>query len=466
MHGKMKGDGNLKDTKELGEEKVFKLLLKYSIPAIVGMLVNALYNVIDRVFVGNGVNSLAIAGTTIAFPIMLMIMGFAMLIGIGANSLVAIKLGQQKKAEAEHIMGNALILLIIISLVISAIGLIFLTPILKAFGASDTVLPYARDFLSIILWGTVFQSVGFGMNNFIRSSGSPMTAMMTMIIGAVINVILNPLFIFVFNWGIKGSAAATVISQAVSAVWVLYYFTTKKSSLKLYKKNFKLNMKTTTSIMAIGSAPFLMQISSSVQNVILNKSLESYGGDIAVTSMGVVMAIMNLMLMPIFGINQGVQPIIGYNYGAKKYDRVKEALKLAIITATIFVAIGFITIRLFPEQYVGMFNRKDTELVAFGSHALLMFTTFLPLIGFQIVSANYFQAVGKPKQAAILSLSRQILILIPALLILPKFFGIEGVFSAGPLADILSSLMTGAWLFFELRHLDNKHSETLEIKEA
>ncbi len=458
---KLKGEESLKDSKQLGEEKVSSLLLKYSIPAIVGMLVNALYNVIDRVFVGNGVNSLAIAGTTIAFPIMLIIMAFAMLIGIGANSLVAIKLGQQKKEEAEHIMGNALILLIIISIIISAIGLIFLTPILKAFGASETVLPYARDFLSIILWGTVFQSVGFGMNNFIRSSGSPMTAMMTMIIGAVINVILNPLFIFVFKWGIKGSATSTVISQAVSAVWVLYYFNSKKSSLKLYKKNFKLDIKTVKSIMAIGSAPFLMQIASGVLNVIMNKSLESYGGDIAVTSMGVVMAIMNLMLMPIFGINQGAQPIIGYNYGAKKYDRVKETLKLAITAATIFVVVGFITIRLFPQQYVAIFNKKDTQLIAFGSHALLSFTTFLPVIGFQIVSANYFQAVGKPKQAAILSLSRQVLILIPALIILPKFFGIEGVFSAGPLADLISSLITGTWLFFELRQLDSKHSETL-----
>jgi putative MATE family efflux protein len=456
----------MKDTKQLGEEKISKLLLKFSVPAIVGMLVNALYNVIDRVFVGNGVNSLAIAGTTIAFPLMLIIMAFAMLIGIGANSLVSIKLGEQKKEQAELIMGNAFVLLIIISISISAIGLIFLTPILKAFGASEAVLPYARDFMSIILWGTVFQSIGFGMNNFIRAEGSPKIAMLTMIIGAILNTILNPLFIFVFHWGIKGSATATIISQAVSASWVLYYFMSGKSVLKLQKKNFKLNKHFVGRIMALGSAPFIMQIASSVLNVIMNKSLDIYGGDIAVTAMGVVMAIMNLMLMPIFGINQGVQPIIGYNYGAKKYDRVKEALKLAIIAATVLVTIGFITIRLFPQQYVAMFNRKDAELVIFGSHALLMFTTFLPAIGFQVVAANYFQAVGKPKQAGILSLSRQVLILIPALLILPKFFQIEGVLAAGPLADIISSLITGTWLFFELRSLTNRHEESLELKEA
>jgi putative MATE family efflux protein len=454
------------NTKQLGEEKVSSLLLKFSVPAIIGMLVNALYNVVDRVFVGNGVNSLAIAGTTIAFPLMLIIMACSMLIGIGANSLVSIKLGEQKKDEAELIMGNAFILLIAISLVISIIGLIFLTPILKTFGASEAVLPYARDFMGIILIGTVFQSIGFGMNNFIRAEGSPKIAMLTMIIGAVLNTILNPIFIFVFNWGIKGSATATIISQAVSAAWVLHYFMSGKSVLKLYKKNFKLDVRVIKTIMALGSAPFLMQAAASVLNVIMNRSLDMYGGDIAVSAMGVVMAIMNLMLMPIFGINQGVQPIIGYNYGAKKYDRVKEALKLAIIAATVIVTIGFLTIRIFPNQYVAMFNRKDTELVVFGSHALLIFTTFLPIIGFQIVSANYFQAVGKPKQAAILSLSRQVLILIPALLILPKFFGINGVFSAGPLADLVASVVTGAWLFYELRHLDSKHAETLELKEA
>jgi putative MATE family efflux protein len=460
------GDGLVNNTKLLGEEKVLKLLLKFSIPAIIGMLVNALYNVVDRIFIGRGVDALGIAGTTIGFPIMLVIMGFAMLIGIGANSLVSIRLGEKKKDDAELIMGNAFILLILVSAIISILGLIFLTPLLKVFGASEAVLPYAKEYLRIILLGTVFQSVGFGMNNFIRSEGNPKIAMMTMLIGAILNTILDPLFIFVFKWGMSGAALATIISQAASAVWVLYHFLSGKGTLRLRKKYFKLQMNTVVKIAAIGAAPFAMQMAASLQNVILNKSLVNYGGDVAVSGMGIVMSIMTLMIMPLFGINQGVQPIIGYNYGAKKYDRVKEALKLGIIAATIIVCVGFIAIRLFPSQFVSMFNKNDAGLIEFATHALKVFTIFLPIIGFQIIASNYFQAVGKPKQASILSLSRQVLLLIPALLIFPRFFGINGVLAAGPFSDIMSSLITGTWLFFELRHLDNKHAETLEIKEA
>jgi putative MATE family efflux protein len=454
------------NTKLLGEEKVLKLLLKFSIPAIIGMLVNALYNVVDRIFIGRGVDALGIAGTTIGFPIMLVIMGFAMLIGIGANSLVAIRLGEKKKDEAELIMGNAFILLIIVSTIISILGLIFLEPLLKAFGASEAVLPYAKEYLKIILLGTVFQSVGFGMNNFIRSEGNPKIAMMTMLIGAILNTILDPLFIFVFDWGMSGAALATIISQAVSAAWVLYHFLGGKGTLRLRRKHFKLHMSTVGKIAAIGAAPFAMQMAASLQNMIMNKSLVNFGGDVAVSGMGIVMSIMTLMIMPLFGINQGVQPIIGYNYGAKKYDRVKEALKLGIIAATIIVCVGFAAIRLFPNQFVSMFNKNDANLIEFSIHALKRYTIFLPIIGFQIVASNYFQAVGKPKQASILSLSRQVLLLIPALLIFPRFFGLDGVISAGPFSDIMSSLITGTWLIFELRHLDNKHAETLEIKEA
>lgn len=455
----------MSSTRQLEEDKVLSLLLKFSIPAIVGMLVNALYNVVDRIFIGRGVGPLGIAATTIAFPMMIIIMAFSMLIGVGANSLVAIRLGEHKKDEAEHIMGNAFILLIIISLIITVIGLLFLNPLLHLFGSSESILPYAKEYLSIILYGTVFQTVGFGLNNFIRSEGNPKIAMATMLIGAILNTILDPLFIFAFKWGIAGGAYATIISQAVSAVWVLYHFTKGSSNLKLYKKYFKLNSSLFLQITAIGAAPFAMQLASSLQNVILNKSLIFYGGDIAVSGMGVVMSVMTLMLQPIFGINQGAQPIIGYNYGAKKFNRVKEALKLAIIGATIVVCIGFIAIRIFPQGFVKMFN-NDAGLVTFGTHALLRFTTFLPIIGFQIVSANYFQAIGKPKQAAFLSLSRQVLVLIPALLILPRFFGLEGVISAGPTADIVASIITGIVLFAELRHLDSKHAESLEFNEA
>lgn len=446
-------------SKQLGEGKISSLLLKFSIPAVTGMLVNALYNVVDTIFVGNGVGPLGIAGLTLGFPIMLVIMGFAMLVGIGATSLISIRLGQQRKEEAELIVGNAMILLILLSIVISLSGLIFINPILQLFGASEAVLPYAKDYLNIILWGAVFQSIGFGMNNFIRAEGSPHTAMYTMLIGAILNTILDPLFIFGFGWGVKGAAIATILSQAVSMIWVLYYFLGKKSLLKIRLKNLKLKAQVVGGIFAIGAAPFAMQIAASVITTILNKSLGIYGGDLAISGMGIVNRIAMLILMPVFGINQGAQPIIGYNYGALKFDRVKKTLILAISAATVVAVIGFTATRLFPGQLIGLFN-QDPVLLAFGTKALYIFLFFLPVIGFQIVSANYFQAVGKPKQAAFLSLSRQVVVLIPALLILPKFYGLDGVLMAGPVSDIVSSVITGVWLFIELKHLDRKHNES------
>lgn len=448
-------------SKQLGEEKVSKLLLKFSIPAIVGMLVNALYNVVDRIFIGHGVGALGIAGITIGFPIMLVIMAFAMLVGIGANSLISIRLGEKKKDEAELILGNAMVLLVCISLVISAVGLIFLEPLLRIFGASEAVLPYAKEYLGVILWGTVAQTIGFGMNNFIRAEGNPRIAMFTMLIGAILNTILDPIFIFIFGWGIRGAAIATVFSQIVSAAWVLYYFLGGKSTLKVHAKNLKLRLKIVTKIFTLGAAPFLMQIAASLLNTIMNKSLNFYGGDIAISGMGIVTSISTLILMPIFGINQGSQPVIGYNYGALKFDRVKKALKLAIIAATAVSCIGFVVTRAFPVQLVGLFNRTDEDLLNFGARAISIFLSFLPIIGFQIVSANYFQAVGKPRHSAFLSLSRQVLILIPALLILPRFFGLDGVLMAGPTADLISSMVTGVFLFRELRHLDARHEEIL-----
>ncbi|HNR05467.1 MAG TPA: MATE family efflux transporter [Bacillota bacterium] len=444
-------------SKQLGEEKISKLLLKFSIPAIVGMLVNALYNVVDRIFIGNSVGPLGIAGITIGFPIMLVIMAFAMLIGIGANSLISIRLGEQRKEEAELILGNAVVMLVITSMTISGTGLIFIEPLLRIFGASAAVLPYAKEYLSIILLGTVIQTVGFGMNNFIRAEGNPRIAMFTMIIGAILNTILDPIFIYVFGLGIRGAAIATVLSQAVSASWVLYHFFGGRSTLKVHTKNLRLHTPIVVKIVSLGAATFFMQMAASVLNAIMNKSLVIYGGDIAVSGMGVIMSIAMLILMPIFGINQGAQPIIGYNYGALEFDRVKKALKLAVAAATIITTIGFILTRVFPSQLILLFNRTDKDLLNFGTRAISIYLIFLPIIGFQIVSANYFQAVGKPKHAAFLSLSRQVLILIPALLILPLFFGLEGLLMAGPASDLISSVITGIFLIRELKNLDARH---------
>ncbi|MEL7565926.1 MAG: MATE family efflux transporter [Dehalobacterium sp.] len=451
-------------SKQLGEDNILQLLLKFSIPAIVGMLVQALYNVVDRIFIGQGVGSLGIAGVTIGFPIMIVMMAFGMLVGIGTTSLISLRLGEQKKDEAELIMANGMVLLIVISLALSLLGLVFLNPLLKLFGASSDVLPYAGEYLSIILLGGLFQGIGFGMNNFIRAEGNPRMAMMTMLIGAILNIILDPIFIFTFDWGIRGAALATIISQGISSAWVLYYFLGGKSLLKIRVHYFSLQASVVGQIFLIGSAPFAMQLAASILNAILNKSLVVYGGDVAVSAMGVVNSVAMLILMPIFGLNQGAQPIIGYNYGAGNFERVKETVKLAVTAATAFVIVGFFVVEMFPESIIRLFNREDLQLIELGAHALQVFLIALPIIGFQIVSANYFQAVGKPKQAMILSLSRQVLVLIPAVLILPRFFELNGILYAGPLSDVISSIITGVWIFQELKSLDQKQQEKLAFQ--
>ncbi|HLV30926.1 MAG TPA: MATE family efflux transporter [Chitinispirillaceae bacterium] len=445
---------------ELGTGKIGSLLLKFSLPAIVGMVVNALYNVADRAFVGKGVGSLAIAGITVSFPVMLVLMGFGMLIGLGANSLISIRLGEKKKAEAEQILGNSIVLLIIVSVFLTASGLIFLKPLLDLFGASSSVLPFASSYLKIILIGSIFQHIGFGMNNFIRGEGNPKVAMFTMLIGGILNIILDPLFIFVFKWGIEGAAAATVISQMVSAIWVLSYYFSGKSLLKIHFKNFKLNWNVAKSIFVLGSAPFSMQIAASMVNTLLNKQLSYHGGDLALSAMGIVFSIGMLFLMPIFGINQGAQPIIGYNYGARQFNRVKKTHLLSSVVATVITTTGFFAAVFLPEVIIGFFNSGDNDLIELGSHAMRIFLSMFPIVGFQIVTSNYFQAVGKPHQAMLLSLSRQVLLLIPFLFVLPGIWGLNGVFASGPAADFGASLLAGTLFYFEMKSLQRKHDAT------
>lgn len=445
-------------SKQLGEKSVGKLLLSFSIPAIVGMLVNALYNIVDRIFIGQGVGTLAISGITVDFPIMLVIMAFAMLIGLGATTLISIRLGENRKEEAERIVGNALTLFLIVSAAISVLGFAFLKDLLELFGASNEVLPYASDYMGIILFGVVFQMIGMGMNNFIRAEGNPKMAMWTMLIGAVLNTALDPVFIFVFRMGVRGAAVATVISMAVAAVWVLHYFLfSGKNTLKIRLVNLAPDPKTVRAIFAIGMAPFAMQLSSSLVVSVFNRSLSNYGGDVAIAAMGIINSIAMLILMPIFGINQGSQPIIGYNYGSRSYDRVKKALTLSMLAATVISSAGFFVTQFLSSQMIEAFNRNDPTLISVGAHGMRIYLMMLPIIGFQIAGSNYFQAVGKPKTAMFLSLSRQLIILVPMLLILPNFLGLDGVWTSGPIADGASSVMTGLFLFYELKKLTKKH---------
>jgi len=445
----------------LEKERIGKLLFEFSLPAIIGMMVMASYNIVDRIFVGRGVGALAISGIAITFPAIIIFMAFAMLVGIGATAVISIRLGEKKTEQAEETLGNALTLAIIISILLTAIFYAFLDPILKAFGGSGEVFQYAKEFSQIMLIGGVFQMVSFTMNNIIRGEGNPKMAMTTMIIGAVLNTVLNPIFIFGLHWGIRGSAWATVFSQGVSTAWVLAYFFGKKSHVHFHYRNLKLKKDIVLKIFSIGVSPFTMQIAASIVIVIFNKSLQHYGGDLAIASMAITNAVAMFILMPIFGINQGVQPIIGYNFGAKLYARVRRVFILAIYAATIICVLGFIVVMFLSTYIVDFFAKGNFELIDIGSRAIRIYLLMLPFLGYQIVNAAYFQAIGKAKNAMILTVTRQVVFLIPAILILPQFFNLDGVWMAGPVADSMSAILSAIFLYNELRILKKLERENI-----
>ena len=440
-------------TNQMSTESIPKLLLKFSLPAIVGLLVNALYNIVDSIFVGRGVGDLGLAGVTVCFPIVTIFIACIMLIGMGATALISIRLGEEKQSEAETIVGNALVLFLIIGLALTVFGLMFLKKILILFGASQNVLPYSTDYMKIILPGSVLLAIGTGMNNFIRAEGNPKVAMNTMLIGTITNIILDYIFIFIFGWGIKGAAAATVIAYAVTSSWVLYYFIAGSSFLKIRIENLRLKKPVAVQITKLGFPTFVIQVTSSIQQLILNRSLARYGGDLALAVIGVIMSITAFLVMPAMGISQGAQPIIGFNKGAKQYGRVKETLQLAVISATLVITVGFVISKIWPAQLIGLFNKKP-ELIKLGMHGMDIFFKLIPLVGVQMLGSSYFQAVGKANQATILGLSRQVLIFIPLLIILPHFWGLEGVWWSAPLSDLGAFILTGAWLLVEIRQLD------------
>lgn len=451
----------------LGEEKISKLLIQFSVPAIIGMMVNTLYNIIDRMYIGNisGIGSLAITGVGITMPIMTIILAFGMLVGIGTSARVSLKLGEHKKEEAEKHIGNAFTLIAIISLVITIIGFIGLDDILKMFGASPDTEVYAREYMQIIFAGTIFNMLGFGLNHSIRSDGNPKVAMFTMLIGAGINIVLDPIFIFVFDMGVRGAAIATVISQIVSTVWILYYFTKGSSFLKIRKENLKLNKTVILSIFSIGMSPFSMQVAQSIVQVLANNSLKEHGGDLAIGAMTIITSIAMIFMMPIFGLNQGSQPIIGYNYGAKQYHRVKQTVKYSAMVATLIVTFGWIVVQFMPTILIKIFN-NDPSLVNIAIPGMRIYLLMLPVIGFQVVSSNYFQAIGKAKISMFLSLLRQVILLIPCMIILPKIFGLTGVWISGALSDGIASLITGILFYISVKKLkDNKEEIDLNNRE-
>jgi len=441
----------MNQTKELGTESIGKLLFKFSVPAITGMIVNALYNIVDRMYIGHikGVGSYALSGLAITFPISIIIMAFGMLVGIGASAVISIRLGEKNVDAADNILGNSLIIITIISMVLGLFGVLFLNKILVIFGASKNSIPYAKAYIQIILMGAVFQNIGFGINNIIRAEGNPKMAMFTMVFGAIINIILDPIFIFVFNMGIQGAAIATIISQAFNTILVLRYFTFQNSGsvLKIKRINLKPNTHIIKEIFAIGMAPFSMQIASSLVIILYNKGLYAYGGDLAIAAMGILNSISMLIFMPIFGISQGIQPIIGYNYGAKLYSRVLKVLKFAIIAGTCIATIGFIGVQLFARQLIGVFVGNNVDLINLGARGLRIDLMFLPILGFQILGASYFQAINEAKTSMLLSILRQVIVLIPLILVLPLIFKLDGLWLSQPCADIIATALTAFFLY-------------------
>ncbi|WP_308779207.1 MATE family efflux transporter [uncultured Clostridium sp.] len=452
----------MSNQKHLGDAPIGKLLLQYSIPAIIGMVVNALYNIVDRMFIGNipDIGSLAITGVGITMPIMTIVLAFGMLIGIGTTANISLNLGKGNRTTAEKLLGNAFTLSIIVGLAIAITGTIFANPILNLFGASENTLFYAKEYIGIILLGCTFNILSFALNSTVRADGNPTMSSITMVIGCGANIILDYLFIFVLNLGVKGAALATIISQAITFFIILYYYTSGNSNLKLKIENFKLKKHLVTMTFAIGIAPFATQIANSLVQVIANNALKTYGSDLAIGAMTVISSLNIIFMMPIFGINQGCQPIIGFNYGAKKYERAKEAFKYATIAACVICIIGFISIQCFPTQIISLFN-NDPELTTLAIKGIRIYLLMMPVVGINIVATSYYQSIGKAKISMFVSLLRQVILLIPFTIILPKFIGLDGVWAAGACADSLSVIITLILLKKEFKQLDKMQLEKI-----
>lgn len=452
----------MSNQKHLGEAPIGKLLLQYSVPAIIGMIVNALYNIVDRMFIGNipNIGSLAITGVGITMPIMTIILAFGMLIGIGATANISLNLGKGNRPTAEKLLGNAFTLSIIVGLAIAIVGTICANPILNLFGASENTLFYAKEYLNIILLGCTFNILSFSLNSTVRADGNPKMSSFTMVIGCGTNIILDYVFIFILNLGVKGAALATIISQAITFFIILYYYTAGNSNLKLKVENFKLKKHLVTMTFAIGIAPFATQIANSLVQVIANNALKTYGSDLAIGAMTVISSLNIIFMMPIFGINQGCQPIIGFNYGAKKYERAKEAFKYATIAACVICIIGFISIQCFPTQIISLFN-NDPELTTLAIKGIRIYLLMMPVVGINIVATSYYQSIDKAKISMFVSLLRQVILLIPFTIILPKFIGLDGVWAAGACADSLSVIITLVLLKKEFKQLDKMQLEKI-----
>ena len=440
----------------LGTEKISKLMLKFSIPCIISLLVNSLYNIVDQIFIGWGVGYLGNGATNIVFPITMISLAFSLMLGDGAGAFLSIKLGEKKKEEASIGVGNAITLSVIVSTLLCIISLIFMPKLLSIFGATEALLPYAKNYGYIIAIGVPFMMIGTTLNSIIRSDGSPAYAMKTMVIGAILNTILDPIFIFIFKWGVTGAALATIMSQILTFILNLVYLK-KIKSIKINKKSFKLTKEATKKVSSLGISSFITQMSFVLVITVENNMLKKYGMDskfgpeIPITVLGIVMKISQILNSIIVGLAVGAQPILGYNYGAEKYDRVKDTLKTTLKVSLIISTIAFILFQAIPDKLIGLFGSGDELYIEFACMSFRIYLMLVIFNGVQVPSGIFFQAIGKSLKSAILSLSRQILFLIPAMIILGKLFKIKGVLYAGPLADTLAFILSIILIMHELK---------------
>ncbi|WP_292485922.1 MATE family efflux transporter [Methanohalobium sp.] len=435
----------MNDRRELlNNEKISNLLLKLSAPAIAGMVIQALYNIVDTIFVGKALGDASaqgIGGLTVAFPVQMIMAGLGLIIGIGGASIISRNLGSNNIDRAEKTLGNVIFLIFVFSALITVAVSLYINPIMKAFGATDTILPYAVDYLRIITYGCIFFIFAMATNNVVRAEGNANMAMFTMVIAGVTNIILDPVFIFGFGWGVKGAASATIISQIIGSLFLVYYLFSGKSVLKLHLKNLIPQYDIIKENITIGLSPFARQSSSSLMVVVLNNVLAIYGGDISIAVFGIINRLFMFIFMPMIGIVQGLQPIVGFNYGARNFERVMESVRLSIIVTTVMASIGFAIFYAFPEQLFGVFS-NDPNLINSGKSAIRIMVLVVPLASFEFIGATLYQAIGKAKPSFVLSVSRQILFLIPLVIILPGFFDLKGVWIAFPIAGFLSFLLS------------------------
>ena len=447
---------------ELGTERIRKLLMQYAVPAVVAMTASSLYNMVDSIFIGHGVGPLAISGLALTFPLMNLAAAFGSLVGVGAATLISMRLGQRDYATAQRVLGNVVMLNLLLGVGFGLVALLFLDPILYFFGASDATIGYAREYMTVILLGNVITHMYLGLNSVLRASGHPRKAMYATINTVIINTILDPIFIYGFGWGIRGAAIATVLAQIISLVWQFRLLSDRSELIHFRRGIYRLRRRIVRDVLAIGMSPFLMNLTACFIVILINKGLKTYGGDLMIGAYGIVNRLAFVFVMIVMGVNQGMQPIAGYNFGAQQYDRVLRVLKLGITTA------GFLVGEFAPRLAVSLFT-SDEELIRLSVEGMRIVFVFFPIIGFQMVATNFFQSIGMAGKAIFMSLSRQLLFLMPGLLFLPRFFEVStpwdgswGVWCAMPLSDFLATVVA----FFMLTHQLRKFRAELSARSA